>query len=126
MGLPGTGKSTLAAELFDLLPNAVRFNADQIRALNNDWDFSYEGRMRQAARMRDLADKHGGMAICDFVAPLEEMRTVFDADFTVWMDTIGSSRYEDTNAMFIPPKNYDMRITEMDARKYARIIKKAL
>ena len=43
MGLPGSGKTTLANELAPLL-NAKRLNADEVRKEANDWDFSEEGR----------------------------------------------------------------------------------
>jgi adenylylsulfate kinase len=89
----------------------------------NDWDFSHEGRIRQSHRMHDLASKlKGDYTICDFVAPLEEMRTIFAADYTVWVDTINRGRYEDTNKVFIPPNEYNTRVTEQDAIKWAEII----
>ena len=56
MGLPGSGKTTLASELAPLI-NAKRINADEVRKAANDWDFSEEGRTRQAKRMADLAKK---------------------------------------------------------------------
>ena len=56
MGLPGAGKTTLANELAPLL-NAKRLNADEVRKAANDWDFSEEGRKRQAKRMADFALK---------------------------------------------------------------------
>ena len=56
MGLPGAGKTTLADKLATKIPS-VRINADEIRKRYNDWDFSKEGRIRQAKRMRDLSDK---------------------------------------------------------------------
>ena len=56
MGLPGAGKTTLAEELAPKL-NAKRLNADEVRKEANDWDFSEEGRKRQAKRMADFALK---------------------------------------------------------------------
>ena len=56
MGLPGSGKTTLANELAPML-NAKRLNADEVRKEANDWDFSEEGRKRQASRMADFALK---------------------------------------------------------------------
>ena len=56
MGLPGSGKTTLANELAPML-KAKRLNADEVRKEANDWDFSEEGRKRQAKRMADFAIK---------------------------------------------------------------------
>ena len=104
-GLPGSGKSTLA-EPFAKLINGVWLNADQVREQYNDWDFTQGGRMRQAQRMRHLADgvvRAGGIAVADFICPTENARREFDADYTVWMDTIKEGKYEDTNKIFEPP-----------------------
>lgn len=122
MGLPGSGKTTLAKELQKKL-NAVWFNADDVRKQYNDWDFTIEGRLRQAKRLKDLADRSTEQyTICDFVCPLPEMRTIFNADFTIWMDTITSGRYKDTNKMFVVPEKYDIRVTEMDCERWLDII----
>ena len=106
-GLPGAGKSTLA-EPFAKLIGGIWINADQVREEYDDWDFTPEGRMRQAQRMRFLSDgvvRAGKIAVTDFVCPTEAARRAFDPDFTVWMDTIKEGRFEDTNKMFeIPPK----------------------
>ena len=56
MGLPGAGKTTLASEMAPML-NAKRLNADEVRKEADDWDFSKEGRKRQAKRMADFATK---------------------------------------------------------------------
>jgi adenylylsulfate kinase len=128
MGLPGSGKTTLAEELKRQLASAgksfVHFNADEVRKKYNDWDFSTNGRVRQSCRMRELADGYPELdyAICDFVAPLVEMRDNFAADITIWVDTIREGRYADTNSAFIPPKYYDYRVTEQDAERWASII----
>ena len=105
-GLPGSGKTTLAQPFADLV-NGVHINADTVRTQYDDWDFTLEGRMRQAQRMRHLADgvvSAGKIAVVDFVAPTSEIRRLFDADFTVWMDTVDGCKYEDTNILFEPPK----------------------
>lgn len=116
MGLPGAGKTTLAQALANKI-DAMWFNADDVRKQYNDWDFSHQGRIRQSHRMRDLADdSHAKFVICDFVAPLNEMRTVYNADYTIWMDTIQRSQFADTNTMFVPPTSleYNLRITNFD------------
>jgi adenylylsulfate kinase len=114
MGLPGSGKTTLAQALQARL-NCAWFNADEIRARYNDWDFSIQGRVRQSKRMRILADdSNREHVIADFVAPLKQMRDIFAADYVIWMDTITEGRYEDTNRVFEPPAVYDLRITDFD------------
>ena len=55
MGLPGSGKTYLTQRLVPLL-NAAWYNADQVRKMSNDWDFSNEGRKRQSMRMKAFAD----------------------------------------------------------------------
>ena len=111
-GLPGSGKSTLAEPLADLL-GGVWINADQVREEYDDWDFTPEGRMRQAQRMRFLSDgvvRAGKIAVTDFVCPTEAARLAFDPDYTVWMDTIKAGRFEDTNAMFEKPPQCDYHV----------------
>jgi hypothetical protein len=148
MGLPGSGKTFLAQALKHYLiengtannmslPNAMLtdlqfgdykisvdwFNADEIRKRFNDWDFSHDGRIRQSLRMAEFALKSAGdFVIADFVAPLVEMRNNFKADWTIWMDTIDQGRFADTNKAFIPPEQYDFRITEKDAEKWAEFV----
>ena len=104
-GLPGSGKTTLAKPLAELL-GGIHINADVVRTSYNDWDFSLEGRMRQVQRMKHLADgvvMAGKVAVVDFVCPIDVARAEFNADFTVWMDTIKEGRFEDTNKMFERP-----------------------
>jgi hypothetical protein len=99
------------------------FNADDVRRKFNDWDFSKEGRIRQSLRMFEFAIKcTSDFVICDFVAPLPEMRNNFKADWTIWMDTIDAGRYEDTNKAFVPPDVYDFRINEMNAEKWVEFV----
>lgn len=122
MGLPNAGKTTLAKALQGHL-NAQLYNADVVREMANDWDFSYKGRLRQAKRMRDLCkSSSANYVIADFVAPLNEFRTLFSADWVVWVDTLIESRFEDTNKMFTKPSHYDFRITEKNAEKWALFI----
>lgn len=105
-GLPGSGKSTFARELTARL-DAQHVNGDAVREATGNWDFTLEGRMEQAHRMRAVADTCTGLVVSDFVAPTPEIRAVFDADLTIFMNTIAESRYADTNEMFVPPENAD-------------------
>ena len=127
MGLPGSGKTTLAEELAPLL-NAKRLNADEVRKEANDWDFSEEGRKRQAKRMADFALKlkeDGNNVVADFICPTPEARALFPADFIIWFDTIKEGRFDDTNKMFVNPDKFDYHVTTQDAKKWApKIIKK--
>lgn len=148
MGLPGSGKTYFAErlkkwlevngtmrmdnlieysvnpEIYEKQPAKVDwFNADDVRRRFNDWDFSREGRIRQSIRMFEFAIKcTGDYVICDFVAPLPEMRNNFKADWTIWMDTIDAGRFEDTNKVFVPPEVYDFRITEQNAEKWVEFV----
>jgi adenylylsulfate kinase len=122
MGLPGSGKTTLANLLSKRL-QADWFNADEVRKQNEDWDFSITGRIRQSERMRALCDASTKeFAIADFVCPLPEMRENFSAHWTIWLDTIQESRYTDTNKAFNPPSSYDFRLSTRDAEMWALFI----
>ena len=126
MGLPGSGKTTLADELAPLI-NAKRLNADEVRKKANDWDFSEEGRKRQAKRMADFALKlkiDENFVVADFICPTPEARALFPADFIIWVDTIKEGRFDDTNKMFVKPDKFDYHVTTQDAKKWAlKIIK---
>jgi len=121
MGLPGAGKTTLANELEKLI-ESKRLNADEIRRAANDWDFSEEGRKRQAKRMADAAIKlknEGNNVIADFICPTVEARKLFPADYIIWVDTIKEGRFEDTNQMFVKPEKFDFHVTTQDAKVWA-------
>ena len=121
MGLPGAGKTTLADELAPKL-NAKRLNADEVRKAANDWDFSEEGRKRQAKRMADFAlelKNQGNYVVADFICPTPEARNLFPADFVIWVDTIKEGRFDDTNQMFVKPEKYDFHVTTQDAKVWA-------
>jgi len=121
MGLPGAGKTTLADELAPMI-NAKRLNADEVRKAANDWDFSADGRKRQAKRMADFALKlknEGNNVIADFICPTPEARKLFPADYVVWVDTIKAGRFDDTNKMFVKPEKFDFHVTSQDAKTWA-------
>ena len=126
MGLPGSGKTTLANELAPLL-NAKRLNADEVRKEANDWDFSEEGRKRQSKRMADFAIKlknEGNFVVADFICPTPEARRLFPADYIIWVDTIKEGRFDDTNKMFVKPDKFDFHVITQDAKNWAsKIIK---
>ena len=128
MGLPGSGKTTLADELAPLI-NAKRLNADEVRKKANDWDFSKEGRKRQAKRMADFALKlkeDGNFVVADFICPTPEARALFPADFIIWVDTIKEGRFDDTNKMFVKPDKFDFHVTTQDAKNWSQKIIKEI
>jgi len=128
MGLPGSGKTTLANELAPSL-NAKRLNADEVRKKANDWDFSEEGRNRQSKRMADLAKnfkEDDNYVIADFICPTPEARNLFPADYIVWVDTIKKGRFDDTNKMFVKPAKFDCQVITQDAKYWASIILKEI
>tara|TARA_Y100001970_G_scaffold239585_1_gene301654 strand:+ start:470 stop:877 length:408 start_codon:yes stop_codon:yes gene_type:complete len=121
MGLPGAGKTTLANEIAPKL-NAKRLNADEVRKAAKDWDFSEEGRKRQAKRMAEAALKiksEGHYVVADFICPTPEARKLFPADYIIWVDTIKEGRFEDTNQMFVKPEKFDFHVTTQDAKVWA-------
>ena len=129
MGLPGSGKSTFAEKLVADLKEVGRsvewFNADKMREAFNDWDFSDEGRTRQAERMAKFArnaETMNNIVVADFVCPTQKLRNIFKPDIIVWMDTIATGRYADTNKIFEPPTRYDYHITELDAMPWTKVI----
>ena len=121
MGLPGSGKTTLASKLVPLL-KAKWLNNDAVRREANDWDFSEEGRKRQAKRMDDLAEKYKGQGlyvVADFVCPIPKARELFNPDYLVWVNTVKKSRFDDTNKMFVNPEKFDFQVTTQNAEVWA-------
>jgi len=121
MGLPGSGKTTLASKLVQLL-NAKWVNNDKVREAANDWDFSEEGRIRQAKRISAAAEKckkEGNYVVTDYVCPTPKTRELFNPDYIVWVDTIKKGRFDDTNKMFVKPEKFDFKVTTQNADIWA-------
>jgi len=121
MGLPGSGKTTLASKLVPLL-KAKWINNDEVRKEANDWDFSEEGRKKQAKRMATIAEKYkkeGKYVVADFICPTPKARELFNADYVVWLDTIQKGRFDDTNKMFVKPEKFDFKVTTKNAELWA-------
>jgi len=110
MGLPGSGKTWLGSKLGQKF-GVPYWDADDIRRIYSDWDFTPQGRERQALRMRKLAEVNP-ISISGFVCPLPGYRRHFFPDKLIWMDTVQESEYKDTNKIFTPPAKYDLRITK--------------
>lgn len=133
MGLPGSGKTWLAERLQKVIKEKGHeiawFNADEMRKMASDWNFDEDARERQARRMYNVAQfelDNDRSVICDFVCPTESTREIFDADITIWMDTIKEGRFEDTNKMFQEPHDayvhVEKFIDEDDVRVMAECI----
>ena len=123
LGLPGSGKTYLAQRLQPLIQSAW-YNADKVREMAGDWDFSNEGRLRQSERMKTFANFesiNGRKVICDFVCPTEETRKMFEADVLIWMNTIEAGRFEDTNKIFEKPMQFDFEVTEWNDKTQIEI-----
>lgn len=120
MGLPGSGKTHLAKRLHVHL-NCAWYNADKVREMANDWDFSDAGRRRQSERMNTIATfeaVRGRTVICDFVCPTGQTRDEFNADITIWMNTIEAGRYEDTNKIFEEPTDFNYIIESFQSDEW--------
>ena len=155
-GLPGSGKTWFAERLVKCINNCAWYNADFVRKYANDWDFTSEGRIRQANRMKTFADferSNGRWVVCDFVAPTNKSRKAFNADYVIWMDTIEKGRvvsakinelndiknlpfnvnnlsnskaFEDTTNIFETPEKIDKHITAFLNDDEIKIIAKEL
>ena len=122
MGLPGSGKTTLAAELKKKL-NATWINADTIRKKYNDWDFSKNGVIRQARRMRKITNKSKKkITIVDFFCPYEKGRKIFNADYLIWMNTIKKGRLSTFDKSFEIPKKFNFKVNKKNAKLYSKKI----
>ena len=116
-GLPGSGKSTFAKKLVEN-KKIPHFNADDIRKLFEDWDFTAIGRIRQANRMMTMCNLVENHVVVDFVCPFESYRDFYD--MKIWMNTIDRGRFEDTNKLFEKPKRVNYEIKDYN---YHQIIK---
>jgi adenylylsulfate kinase len=131
MGLPGSGKTTLAKALAPKL-RAVHWNADAVRAnINSHLGFSEADRIEQARRMGWLCDQvtaADSWAIADFVCPTPTTRAVFGPATVIWVDTIKEGRFEDTNKLFVPPEpgSYYFRVDTQDALFWSKYIMEEL
>lgn len=125
MGLPGSGKTTLAEKLVTRL-GAAWFNADAVRQdIYSELGFSAEDRLKHAERMGKLckwASMNGGYAVADFICPTKETREIFDADFIIWVNRIQEGRYEDTNKMFEKPENYDIELNDGTPEEWVELV----
>ena len=126
MGLPGSGKTTLASKLVPLL-KAKWINNDEVRKASNDWDFSEAGRVRQAKRVAAIAEKfrkegNYNYLVADYICPTPQTRQLFNADYIVWVNTIEKGRFDDTNKMFVKPEKFDFEVTTQDAELWANKI----
>jgi len=127
MGLSGAGKTTLAEKVVRGLRgygcDVTWLNSNEIRTLTNNWDFSEEGRILQAYTLRRLAnDSPTDIVVVDFIAPLAQQRSIFNADFIVWVDTIGSSQYTDTDSIFESPTVVNYYISDHDEAHEVNIL----
>ena len=117
MGLPGSGKTTLAKLLAEKL-NAVWLNADVIEKKIMIGTFRKKeeiGKLKECLLfLKNMLQREKELLLILFVR-LKKTRKYFNADFTIWMDTIEKGRFEDTNQMFQKPKKYDFKVTNKDA-----------
>ena len=116
IGLPGSGKTTLAKELSERI-NAIHLNADEVRSgLNKDLGFSKEDRVEHARRLGELSrllSSQGYHVVVDFINPTKETRESFGIpDKIIWMDREPVREFKDTTAMWEEPKNFDIRFDE--------------
>lgn len=124
IGLPGSGKTTLATVLADRI-NGILLNADEVRSdLNKDLGFTVEDRIEQGRRMGALSrllHNQNQIVIADFVCPTEETRKAFGkADIIIWMNTISEGRFENTNRIFEKPEFFDVMFNSHEMDEYQK------
>jgi len=126
IGLPGSGKTTLATCLVDRI-NAIHFNADYVRAtINSDLGFSNEDRIEHARRLGEMArmlSAQGSVVVVDFICPTTETRKAFGKpDILIWMNTIAEGRFQDTNKLWEIPTKFDYHFTKYDSVNQVNLI----
>ena len=126
IGLPGSGKTTLAKALADRI-NAVHLNADYVRStINSDLGFTPEDRVEHSRRLGEMARMLSGqglIVVVDFICPTTETRTAFGKpDILVWMDTITEGRFEDTNKLWEKPTGFDYHFMSYDSNGQTDLI----
>jgi len=122
MGLPGSGKTTLAQELKKKL-NATWINADKVRKKYNNWNFSKNGVIKQARRMEKISKiSKKKITIVDFVCPYEKGRKIFKPDYLIWMDTIKKGRFSTFDKSFEKPRKFNFKVKKKKAKFYSKKI----
>ena len=83
---------------------------------------------RSSSRSNEPKKKRqeGQHVIADFICPTPEARTLFPADYIVWVATIQKGRFDYTNAMFTKPEKFDCHVTTQNAKKWAEQIAEKL
>ena len=79
--------------------------------------------------MADLSKKlkeDGSYVVADFICPTPEARSLFPADYIIWVDTIKEGRFDDTNKMFVKPEKFDCHVTTQDAKHWSLTILKEI
>lgn len=123
MGLSGSGKTFLVRSLVRTAEKysikTWNINSDSHRLQSRNYGFDRQSRIENAKQMNAAGELAARVfdveyTIYDTIAPLKEQRDIYNADFLIWMDTIKESKFKDTDAIFEPPENYNLRITEKD------------
>lgn len=77
-GQPGAGKTTLANALIERCEdNCIHIDGDGLRELFNNFDYSYDGRVKNIQSVLDLCrflDHKGFTVVVSVVAPYKQMR----------------------------------------------------